>query len=174
MQRTLGFSPFQLVFGKHHLALNRELNYQNCEQSNRLMKFENLIAKARQQFLIAENSERIKSALTNKQLLAKYDTFQPQDIVSYFRNGTKAETARKGPAKVIGIDGNTVIIKHGQSTVHAHKRDVRKFLKDDNAESSWRQMGNNIEKLMMRNEAENYKEQDLISGNETDRKHRKR
>ncbi len=73
-----GFSPFQLVFGKHHLSLNGESNYQNCEQRNRLKSFENLIAKSRQQFLAAENSERIRSALSNKQSVCRYESFQPE------------------------------------------------------------------------------------------------
>ncbi len=30
-----GFSPFQLVFGKHYLALNMETNFQNCGADNK-------------------------------------------------------------------------------------------------------------------------------------------
>ena len=57
--------------------------------------------------------------------------------LAYFRSGTKAERGWTGPAKVLGVDNNIVIIRHGQRIIHANKRDVRKFLKEDNRDNAW-------------------------------------
>ena len=160
-----GFSPFQLVFGKHHLPLIGQYAYQTCSQDNRLKKFESLLVKARKQFLTTENSERIKSALKNTSKAVNQETFQPQDIVAYYRNGTKAEKVWKGPTKVLGIDGNIVIERHGQRVVHANNREVRKFLKQNNNENSWAAAAHKSEKPLMRNE-ENNVDSNLINRNE--------
>ncbi len=57
--------------------------------------------------------------------------------MAYFRRLARSEQGWEGPAQVIGIDNNIIIVRHGQKVVHAHKRDVRKFLKDKGAETAW-------------------------------------
>ncbi len=81
----------------------------------------------------------------------------------YFRNGAKAESGWKGPGKVLGAENNIVIIRHGERIIHANKRDVRKFLKDDNGENSWGKTRQTEEKQMMKNKSENSNNSNLIN-----------
>ena len=77
------------------------------------------------------------------------------DCVRYYRETTKTNEARRGPAKIVGKDGETFIVKHGGLTVSCHNRDVRKIRRDKNFQST---ESEKIEKKLMRNKAENYGE----------------
>lgn len=111
-----GFSPNQLVFGRN-IRLNNltgetkipELNIENtgCEIIE-----ENLAAmrKARIIHIKQESEERIRRALSKNVREHKIEEARIGDKVYYKRENEKRW---RGPAKVIGIDGKTVIVKHG-------------------------------------------------------------
>ena len=56
-----------------------------------------------------------------------------------------------------------MIVRHGQKIIHAHKRDVRKFLKDKGHESAWDEKKKEIEKPVMTNDAKDTGGQNLIT-----------
>ena len=81
------------------------------------------------------------------------------DFVHYHRDGNKDQRGRRGPARVIGSDGQNVIIKHSGKVVNSHPKDVRKFRSQLKHEEAWME---NLEKGKMTNEAQNEKAQKRI------------
>ena len=80
--------------------------------NNLLIVRDNLkaISTARKASTEAGNSERIKRALTHNIRPSCHDKFFTGDKVFYKRNDSKHW---KGPGKVLGHDGQQVLIKHG-------------------------------------------------------------
>ena len=110
-----GYSPNQLVFGKNPILPNvmGECSPAMCETENEEDTVrENLIAmkKAREVHIQQEASSKIKRALKGNIREHKLESAEVGKEVYYKREG---ENEWRGPAKVIGRDGKTVIVKHG-------------------------------------------------------------
>lgn len=119
LMNNSGFSPNQLVFGKNPILPNliseegsspasREIG---CEE--RIIR-ENLNAmhKAREVFVKNESCNRIRTALNKNVREHKLEEAIMGEEVYYKR---EEENEWRGPAKIIGIEGKTVIVKHGDS-----------------------------------------------------------
>ena len=118
-----GFSPSQLVFGRQpqlpSVMLNK-LPAQGCLSSVKIDTDRmNAIFAARKIFSEIENSTRLNRALKAK-TTPRMEYSETGDEVYYQRRN---DTIWQGPAKVIGFDGKTIIIKHGRfiySTLQPH------------------------------------------------------
>ena len=116
-----GFSPFQLALGCNP-TLPNVLNDQLPALSNRptssIIK-QNLDAlhKAREAFTQAENSEKIKRALTHNVRTSGDIRYFNGDTVYYKRKDSREW---HGPAVVLGQDGQQVLVKHGEVYMRVH------------------------------------------------------
>ena len=79
--------------------------------------------RARTAFIESESSERIRRALRHNIRTYANETYQSGDMVYYRRKGYKGW---KGPGKVIGKDGQTVLIKHGSTYYRVHPCQIMK------------------------------------------------
>ena len=156
-----GYSPFQLVFGRDNRLNPVEDNNHSTSNANQMKKMVEALFEARVKILEAENELRIKTSLEH-QSNRKYDKPKNGDIVSYYRNGIKSEKGWKGPAKVIGIDNNTVIMGHRPQLIHAHKREVRKFRKGAAGERAWEEMIKDKQQKMTNNETNGEKKNNEV------------
>ena len=80
---------------------------------------DNLIAlhKAREAFISSENSEKIRRALSNNIRTSGDAKYITGDIVYYKRANDRRW---KGPASVLGQDGQQVLVKHGSHYIRVH------------------------------------------------------
>ena len=91
----------------------------------------------RQKYCEAEAEIKYKQALKGRQPdNVQMKSLSSGEIVQYHRDGTKEQSGWRGPARVIGIDGQNVIIKHGGKIINAHPKDVRKNSKSLEARRS--------------------------------------
>ena len=116
-----GFSPAQLTFGQNP-PLPSVLNdkppaLESYEGKDVIAEHLRALRSARQAFMKAESSEKVKRALRhNIRPSAKHRFFQG-DIVYYKRNDSKKW---RGPGRVIGMESSIVLIKHGNQYVKVH------------------------------------------------------
>ena len=113
-----GYSPNQLVFGRNTALPDVQgettvAQLRSHEGEEKLMR-ENLEAmhKAREAHIRQESDEKLKRALAHNVRVHKFEDVKTSDEVFYKRDGEKEW---RGPAKVIGIDGKTIVVKHGGS-----------------------------------------------------------
>ena len=122
LQNNNGYSPNQLVFG-HNVnlpsTLTDNLPALKTTTSNEIIR-KNLQAlhDARKNYIVSENSNRIKRALRHKTRSYSDETFQTGESVYFKRNGYKGWL---GPARVLGFDGYTVLVKLGGSIYKCHR-----------------------------------------------------
>ena len=113
-----GYSPNQLVFGKnpnYPCAENDELPaLENRSTSQLVADNLNVLHSARRHYIESEASEKLKRALKKNTRLHSDIVFQLGDIVFYKRLKGKEW---KGPANVVGLDGQHVILKHFKAWV---------------------------------------------------------
>ena len=114
-----GFSPNQLVFGENHKMGS------NFEDRNRIGILEEDIEEciildhlkgrrdARKIHIKLESEERIKKALERRIIEHKIEDAQIGEKVYYKRENDKRW---RGPAKVIGVDGKTLIVNQGSDS----------------------------------------------------------
>merc|ERR1711879_364188 len=90
----------------------------SLENTNKLVR-EHFTAlhSAREKFIKAEASERIKRALRHQVRTYSEIIFAPGDKVYYKRRKDKRWN---GPGKVLGKEGNFVLIRHGGSYYRCH------------------------------------------------------
>ena len=111
-----GFSPNQLVFGR-----NPNLPGSNDKENPAGLRDrddeedyirENLLAmqNSRRIHIMQESDQKIRLALKKQIREHRIEDAQQGDEVFYKREGEKSW---RGPAKVVGVDGKTVIVKHG-------------------------------------------------------------
>ena len=135
-----GYSPHQLVFGKNPTlpsVLHDKLPAleENCY--SQVMR-ENLNAMhiARKNFIQAESSEKLRRALRTKARTHTGKIFQVGQSVYYKRQ--KCGNVWKGPGKVIGVDGEIIMIRHGGQGIRVHSSMVKventEFISDESAE----------------------------------------
>ena len=116
-----GFAPNQLVFGKNinlPSAFSNKLPAQNpaCV-SKYISQTLQAIHKSREAFIQQESCERLKRALAKQTRTYSDTNFRVGDEVFY-----KKECDREyhGPGKVIGVDGQRCLIKHGGLYYRVH------------------------------------------------------
>ena len=115
-----GFTPYQLAIGytpKLPSNLFNEPPALESSESKSVLNHLNAIAAARRAFVEADSSERIKRALRHNIRPSNNTKFYPGESVYYKRADSKKW---KGPGKVIGQDGQQVLIKHGGIYVRVH------------------------------------------------------
>ena len=116
LQNVHGFSPYQLVFGQNPV-LPRPLNNRPPAledphtRSTEIVK-ENLNAQhsTRKAFMERERSERLRRASRTNTRTYSDQVIINNDKVYYKRNNSKKW---KGPAFVLGLDGQQVLLEHG-------------------------------------------------------------
>ena len=124
LQNVHGFSPYQLVFGKNPALPNVNdskppaLGVKEEELTIRIIR-ENLNALhgARQAYIASENSEKIKRALAHQVRTSGDIKYVTGDRVYYRR---RIDKSWRGPATVLGTDGQQVLVKHGGVYVRVH------------------------------------------------------
>ena len=120
LQNQGGYSPNQLVFGRNTntpSVLHNELPACEPVASEIVRKNLDALHSARENFLGAERSERIKRALRHPTRPYVNEHFENGEDVYYKRKNYKGW---KGPAKVVGKVGENVIINHGGQTLNVH------------------------------------------------------
>ena len=113
LQMNSGYSSYQLVYGQNP-NLPNVLNDDppalfGTTVSDIFAKHLNALHSARQSFIKAESSERIRRALRH-QIRVKAQVFDSGDKVYYKREG---QPKWHGPGTVIGQDGKTIFVRHG-------------------------------------------------------------
>ena len=121
LSNVYGFSPNQLVFGHnpnfpsilHNKApANNPINY-----SSLVHQHLNALHSAQQNFLKAEADEKLKRALNKRTRTYADKVFSMGDSVYYKRISSHFW---HGPAKVLGKDGQTYLLKHGGYYIRVH------------------------------------------------------
>ena len=129
LQSHLGYSPNMLVFGKNvnlPMISNSSLpaletnNMQDVVRSNL-----NALHKARENFVKAEASERIKRALRHKTRTYCEVEYSAGEKVLFKRRNEKRW---RGPGIVLGKDSNFILIRHGAQIYRCHPCQLLKQL----------------------------------------------
>ena len=116
-----GFSPCQLVFGRNprlpNVLCNRPPALESINESKVVAENLRSMHNARQAFIKSESSEKISRALCHNLRSYKDAVLVTGDSVYYKRNDSKRW---KGPGKVIGVDGQQILVKHGSTYIRCH------------------------------------------------------
>lgn len=114
LQNVYGFSPNQLVFGRNPnfpVAAESELPALDSRTASKMLANHlNALHEAREAFISAESSAKIKRALLRKTRTATVLEYPAGTKVYYKRS---SDRKWKGPAAVLGSVNKQVIIKHG-------------------------------------------------------------
>lgn len=116
-----GFSPYQLAIGKNPKlpsTLNENAPALTRQPVSKIVS-NNLEAlhKAREAFIASENSEKIRRALAHNIRTSGDIKYVTGDSVYYKRMDSREW---HGPAKVLGQDGQQVLVKNGSIYVRVH------------------------------------------------------
>ncbi|MEL6943456.1 MAG: transposase family protein, partial [Bacteroidota bacterium] len=146
-----GFSPNQMVFGKNPALPNvfdNEIPAMNpVESSDTVRENLNAMHSAREQFIKAESSERVRRALRHNVRSSDVDDIRNGDEVLYKRNDSKEW---HGPGTVIGRDGKLILVRHGGIYVRVHEcRLLRSPLKKPKEVSNVEDESSNKEKSVV-------------------------
>ena len=135
MVSNLGFSPYQLVFGRNpnlpNVLQDRPPALEGVTNSQIVGNHIMAMYSARKAFTEAECSSRIRRAI-RRQIKPTGKQFQTGDKVYYKKTDSPLW---KGPGTVIGQDSVVVFIRHGGTYVRVHSSRIRKVneeeIKDD-------------------------------------------
>jgi len=121
LQNISGFSPYQLALGQNPKlpsTCNDDLPAVTNKPASEIIR-ENLeiLHEARKAFIEAENSEKVRRALSSNIRTSGDIKYFSGDTVLYKR---AANSGWHGPAKVLGQDGQQVMLKHGSFYVRVH------------------------------------------------------
>ena len=120
-----GFSPYQLVFGLNprlpSTLVNKPPALEEFSVSKMVAANLKAMQEARKAFMSSESSEKIARALRHNVSSYKDAIFVSGDNVYYKRRDSKKW---KGPAKVIGVDGQQILVKHGSFYYRCHPSHV--------------------------------------------------
>ena len=124
-----GFSPYQLVFCMNprlpNVLSNRRLVLERLSGSKIVVSNSRSMHEARKAFIKCESSEKISHALRHNLRMYKDAIFTTGDVY-YKRNDRKRWNVS---GKVIGVDGQEILVKHGSFYVRCHPSHV--ILKDE-------------------------------------------
>lgn len=116
-----GFSPNQLVFGRNPNlpnVLDNKVPANNVECVSKVLERHlNALHTARQEFVKAEASEKIRRALCRKTRSYSDQVYCSGDMVYYKR---LRSDQWHGPAKLLGKDGQVCLLKHGGLYIRVH------------------------------------------------------
>ena len=116
-----GFSPYQLVFGMNPnvpgVTSSNLPALEGKSPSETVVTHLNSLQKAREAYIKAESSERLRRALLGRVYAGTHQRFFPGDIV-YFKREKHKEW--HGPATVVAQDGTNVLVKSGGFLVRVH------------------------------------------------------
>ena len=124
-----GVSPNMLVFGRNintpNILIDKPPALTVSTVYDVVRKNINALHTAREKYVEAQSSEKIRKALRSKMRTYTNVNYEPGDKVFYKRKNVKGW---KGPATVIGKDGTVVMLRHGGSLVRAHPCHLMKEL----------------------------------------------
>ena len=116
-----GFSPYQLVFGKNpklpNVLYDKPPALYNHDQNDIIRMNLNALHKAREAFMKSESSEKVRRALRHNVRSSGDVKYVTGDRVFYKR---LQEKKWRGPATVLGQEGQQVLVKHGGVYVRVH------------------------------------------------------
>ena len=116
-----GFSPFQLVFQQNPKIpptfTNKPPPFIQHDTSKILADNLTALHKARQTFILNESSEKIRRALNNN-VGTSGDTKCITGDSVYFKKINEKQW--RGPGKVLGQDGQQVLVKYGSNYIRVH------------------------------------------------------
>ena len=127
LSNNQGFSPNQVVFGFNTYNIPNNLTDRppaltaTLNDKGNIQKHLQALHTAREAYIEAENSERIRRALSYPLRRGKLYTFKHGEKVYYKRSDEKQW---KGPATVIGQDSVLVFIRHGGSAYRVHQSKI--------------------------------------------------
>ena len=115
---VLGFSPYQLVFGKNPNIPGNSTNklpaMTSYTPSQTVANHLNSLRMAREAYIKAENANRVQRALRGRVYAGTHQRFLSGDVVYYKKKNMKQW---QGPGKVLGQDGAQVLVKTGARTL---------------------------------------------------------
>lgn len=140
-----GFTPYQISIGtnpKLPSLLNDKLPALTAESTSEIVcKNLEILHSARKAFLESENSSRLRRAISRNIRTSGDTKYVTGDSVYYKRNN---QNGWHGPGRVIGQDGQNVLVKHGSYYVRVHPCRVQ--LIDSNVEGTRRSPNQNFDK----------------------------
>ena len=127
LQNVYGFSPNQLVLSQNvnlpSVIDDKPPALESHTSSDLIRTNLNALHSARKNFIEAESSEKIRRALSKNIRSYSEVHYQAGDRVYYRRNSKKG---CNGPAKVLGKDGNFVLVRQGAAYYRCHPCDLMK------------------------------------------------
>ena len=128
LQNYNGFSPNQLVFG-HNVNIPSVLYdklpaLESSTSSDIIRENMNAMHVARQKYIEAESSEKIRRALRHNVRSYADVKYSNGDRIYYRRKNFKGW---KGPATVLGQDGQFVLVRHGRAYFRVHPCQLMKI-----------------------------------------------
>lgn len=142
-----GHSPNELVFGFNvntpSILTDQLPAMESSTTSDMVRKNLNALHSARRNFLEAESSERIRRALRSNVRTYADEDYATGDQIYYRRQGFKGW---RGPAKVLGREGQFVLIRHGGAFYRMHPCQLMKVNKNNEKRTKKAEMlGNTTE-----------------------------
>ena len=133
LQNYNGFCSNQLVFG-HNINIPCVLTddlpaLESSTTSDIIRENMNAMHVARQKYIEAQSSEKIRRALRHKVRTYADVKYVNGDRVYYLRKNFKGW---KGPAVVLGQDGQFVLVRHGGAYFRVHPCQLMKVVNDSN------------------------------------------
>ena len=121
LQNHGGFSPNQLVFGRNinnpSVLTDKPPALTQATSSDIMRENINAIHSSRKNYMAAEASEKIRKALRHKVRSYADIAYEKGDKVYYRRKNYKGW---KGPAIVLGQEGQLVLVRHGGAFYRVH------------------------------------------------------
>ena len=127
---NLGFSPHQRVFGRNphipNVASSNVCHTNSDYESDHVREHLNLLHKTRVAYMKAENSDRLKRALSSRIYASEAPFYYGEKVFYWKESANKSACGWKGPGTVVGTEGKVVIVRHGSFINRPHETKVRR------------------------------------------------